>query len=114
MQIYLYRDGQRIGPYTQEQVAAALSVGTFQPTDLAWRGADGWIPLSTLLATPYEYKCLTCGSKIPPTVLRRISTGGWVFFFALLLICLPIALFGFLMKEEYSVCPACGTQKTLN
>lgn len=115
MQIYIYRDGHREGPYTREQVMAGLTAGTFLATDLAWRnGVPNWTPIQLLLTANYEYHCASCGSTATPTMFRRISSGGWVFFFVFLLLCLPISLFGFLIKEEYSVCPACGTQRTVN
>jgi DNA-directed RNA polymerase subunit RPC12/RpoP len=114
MEIYVYRNGERYGPYLSEDVQAGLNAGTFSKDDLAWRaGLTKWIPLVSLLNFG-EYKCDVCGSTVAPAVFRRISQGGWIFFFCLLLICLPIALFGFLMKEEYSVCPSCGSQRVLN
>jgi uncharacterized protein DUF4339/LITAF-like zinc ribbon protein len=114
MEIYIYRNGQREGPYSSADVQAGLDLGSFGKSDLAWRaGLAKWIPLAALLSS-HGYKCDVCGSTVTPAVFRRISRGGWVFFFCLLLICLPIALFGFLMKEEYSVCPSCGSQRVLN
>ncbi len=112
--IYILRNNKRHGPYPLENVRQGLSEGTFLPSDMAWHaGLDRWVTVNAVLTGTVEYRCSSCGSSIPPTLFRRISTGGWVFFFVLLLLCLPIALFGFLMKEEYSVCPTCGTRRTL-
>jgi hypothetical protein len=81
MQIYVYRDGKRGGPYTREQVTAGLDAGTFLQTDMAWTdGTPGLIPINSLLTSKYEYHCANCGSTLAPSMFRRISTGGWVFF----------------------------------
>jgi len=112
--IYLHRYGKQEGPYSIENLRAYLADGRVAELDLAWRNqTEGWIPLGSLLSKPYEYRCAHCGSTVQPAVFRRISSGGWIFFFLMLLFCLPLALFGFLMKEEYSVCPTCGTRQVL-
>lgn len=47
MQIYITRDGQRMGPYTAEEVNRQLAAGTISLADLAWyEGAANWMPLS--------------------------------------------------------------------
>jgi Domain of unknown function (DUF4190)/GYF domain 2 len=49
MEIYLARDGQRVGPFPLEEVLRQLAAGTLQPTDLAWtEGAADWMPVSSL------------------------------------------------------------------
>jgi hypothetical protein len=50
MDIFIARQGQREGPFTEEQVRAMLADGRLQPSDLAWRaGRSDWTPLSNLL-----------------------------------------------------------------
>lgn len=49
MQIYITRDGQRLGPYSVEEINAQLAAGTVSATDLAWyEGVTNWIPLSSV------------------------------------------------------------------
>ncbi len=49
MQIYITRDGQRLGPYSVEDINAQLAAGTVSATDLAWyEGVASWIPLSSV------------------------------------------------------------------
>ena len=47
MQIHIARDGQRLGPFSTEEVKARLAAGELRPTDLAWSdGCAEWSPLS--------------------------------------------------------------------
>ena len=49
MQILIDRNGQRMGPYTPEQVNDYLAAGSLLPTDSAWHeGMPAWGPLSTV------------------------------------------------------------------
>ena len=53
MQVYINRAGQQFGPYSMEQVTQGLTEGSLVATDLAWHeGADEWVPLSQLKASP--------------------------------------------------------------
>ena len=38
---------------------------------------------------------------------RRISTGGWITFGVLLVLCFPLFWIGLLIKEDYRVCGTC-------
>jgi hypothetical protein len=50
MPIYIHRDGEKLGPYTEMQAQQHLQDGALLPQDLAWRhGEAGWGPLSGLL-----------------------------------------------------------------
>ena len=50
--ITITRQGQQFGPYTEDVARQFLAEGKLQATDLAWHpGADGWKPLSDVLAT---------------------------------------------------------------
>ncbi|MBA3961766.1 MAG: DUF4339 domain-containing protein [Chthoniobacterales bacterium] len=47
MELYIHRNGEQFGPYTEDQVRSDLLAGTIQLTDLAWyEGAEDWTPLS--------------------------------------------------------------------
>ena len=49
MQFYIQHDGQRLGPYSLEEVRSQIANRTLQPTDLAWHeGAAHWQPLSAI------------------------------------------------------------------
>ena len=63
MEIYLARDGQRLGPFSPDEVRRQLATGTAKPTDLAWsEGSPGWIPLSSLP----EMGMMAAGAPPPP------------------------------------------------
>jgi hypothetical protein len=47
MQIHIDRGGQRLGPYSVEQVNAHLTDGSILPTDLGWTdGMADWVPIT--------------------------------------------------------------------
>jgi hypothetical protein len=49
MEIYVARDGNRLGPYSDEEVRRQLAAGTLLSTDLAWtEGLTAWVPLGSL------------------------------------------------------------------
>jgi uncharacterized RDD family membrane protein YckC len=46
MKLYISRDGERVGPYSVEQVNRQLAAGTLSPHDLGWsESSPGWKPL---------------------------------------------------------------------
>ena len=46
MEIYISRDGERIGPYSLEEINRKLAAGTLIPQDLGWsESSPGWKPL---------------------------------------------------------------------
>ena len=57
---------------------------------------------------PVGFSCPFCHTTSPPIRAQRISTGGWITFAVLLLVCLPLFWIGLLIKEDYTVCRACG------
>jgi Domain of unknown function (DUF4190)/GYF domain 2 len=49
MQILVHRHGQQLGPFSVEQLRAALASGTVSAEDLAWwEGAPAWTPVRTV------------------------------------------------------------------
>jgi hypothetical protein len=54
-----------------------------------------------------QYKCPYCGTNQPPYLVSSISTGGWVVFAVMLLVCFPLFWIGLLMKENHQVCSHC-------
>lgn len=54
MELYIQRDGQQFGPYSEQDAQQYLRDGTLLTNDLAWRdGLADWIPLSELLALSF-------------------------------------------------------------
>ena len=53
------------------------------------------------------FRCQHCGASSFPMVKRRISTGGWIAFGVLLVLCFPLFWIGLLIKEDYRVCGTC-------
>ena len=50
MDIYLHKDGQQLGPFSESELRTQLSGGRINETDLAWaEGNTDWQPLSTIL-----------------------------------------------------------------
>ena len=74
MQIHVARDGQRLGPFSIEEVRARLSAGELASGDLAWaEGRADWVPLSAfpgLAAAPVPP--LPQGVPAAPPPLQRI------------------------------------------
>ncbi len=54
MQIYVHKNNQQLGPFTEAEIRAQLAVGTLSPQDhVWWQGQPTWLPLTqTPLATP--------------------------------------------------------------
>lgn len=40
-------------------------------------------------------------------VAEKVSTGGWIVFALLLLMCFPLCFLGLLIKDRFPVCPNC-------
>ena len=50
MQIYLNKNGTKLGPYSAEQVHSMVLAGEVSPDDLGWRqGFSDWLPVYSLL-----------------------------------------------------------------
>ena len=67
MKIHITKDGQTYGPYTLNEVNAALAGGELSPDDLAWHeGAPGWIMLGAVdgVVTPHSTRSM----PLPPPV----------------------------------------------
>ena len=77
MQIHIARDGQKLGPFSTEEVTARLAAGELRPTDLAWaEGRAEWCPLSAFPGfssapgTPPPLR-----APVAPPPLQRIPGG---------------------------------------
>ena len=56
------------------------------------------------------FRCPYCNSSVWPITRSQISTGGWIVFAVMLLVCFPLFFIGLLITEEYKVCADCGTR----
>jgi hypothetical protein len=56
---------------------------------------------------PSAFRCPHCGTNAPPQINKKISTGGWIVFAAMLLFCFPLFWIGLLIKDEERVCSMC-------
>ena len=54
-----------------------------------------------------QYKCPYCGTNQPPYTTTQISTGGWIVFAVMLLVCFPLFWIGLLMKDSHQTCSQC-------
>ncbi|HEY3836671.1 MAG TPA: DUF4339 domain-containing protein, partial [Bryobacteraceae bacterium] len=70
MEIYILRNGERIGPFSKDAAQILIEQGTVSSTDLGWQpGAFDWRPLSDLLGTaPVEAPQAAEPSSQPPAV----------------------------------------------
>lgn len=57
-----------------------------------------------------SFRCPACMSSYPPRTERRISTGGWITFAALLVFFFPLFWIGLLIKEDVLICQTCNTK----
>ncbi len=65
MQYYVVKDGQKCGPYLEEEVRQRMISGEFSGVELVWReGLPGWVPLPQILSGPIPASALT--GMVPP------------------------------------------------
>jgi len=53
------------------------------------------------------WSCPYCRYQGQAIAAEKISTGGWIVFAVLLLVCFPLFWIGLLMKETVAQCPQC-------
>jgi uncharacterized protein len=70
VEIFVFHNGQQVGPFSGEEVSKRLIAGEFFPTDLAWyEGLASWVPLS-------EVQGLQSGvsTTLPPVIASSQSS----------------------------------------
>ena len=75
MQIYILRDNQQTGPFTEAEVRAELAAGTITPDSLVWwDGLPEWKALSqTPIGTaPAAAPVVTPAAVVPPSVTEFV------------------------------------------
>jgi len=90
MQIFIAKNGNQTGPFTEEQARSMISAGMISHDDLAWTdGASDWRPLHTvlgLLQPPPIPNPTFSASTAPTTSLPNNGpkgVGGWLVFFCI-------------------------------
>ena len=69
MKIHIARNGQQLGPYTEQQLAEFLEDGQISLDDTAWKeGMAGWQPLRSIYTPP-------AGAPTPPPSHFHASQG---------------------------------------
>ncbi|SKA85119.1 protein of unknown function [Prosthecobacter debontii] len=62
MQYHIFKDGQQVGPFAENEVTAGVRSGRFDPNDLVWtEGFTDWLKLSAVFPS-----LLISGNNIPP------------------------------------------------
>jgi hypothetical protein len=90
MEIYIYKNGQKLGPFNEQVVRAGIATGQFLHTDFGWYpGLPDWQPLSQILNTlppsPYPLHQSMHSSGLASTsfVLSLASFCTWLFLIVL-------------------------------
>jgi hypothetical protein len=115
--IYIYKNEQKEGPFSLEQVKSDLIEGVLSNGDLSWRpGLADWVPLRVLLLAPEPAPCPQYkGNLRYVTESSQSGTGTIVFvlgiLFAPLCVGIPILIWGWILMSErknYWHCRGCG------
>ncbi len=70
MQIYIHRNNEQLGPFTEDEIKAQLAAGTASLLDhVWWQGQQGWVPLG-------ESALMAAGVTAAPTIPTASSSGG--------------------------------------
>jgi len=101
VQYYIAKNGNRSGPFSQEQIQGMLFSGMISPDDLVWHeGQSDWKPLSALLgpSQPPPIRARTVPNTIPTATTATVldgpkGLGGWLVFF-----CVALTILGPLLS----------------
>lgn len=93
MSIYVYKDGQQLGPYTKQGVADALAQGEVDQSDKAWTsGLPDWIELGSLMSGTLAV-CPQCKGQLTLQVeYPQRGTGIIVMVFGVILVPICVGL----------------------
>jgi hypothetical protein len=115
MNIYLIKNGQNAGPYTETEVLARLNSGLYAATDLAWyEGCSEPIPLANLLDALKSKPTSRQSIAQSPTELAQLKqnqgafTGAMVLLLMLAFIPLPEGIEHSVIIAASCVCLGAG------
>jgi len=98
MKILVHHDGQQLGPYSLEEVRAALASGTLLPSDLGWQeGTPDWVPLNNFV------DAVGAPHGAAPAIATTKTSGFAISSFVLGLLCLPgilAVIFGHVARSQ--------------
>jgi hypothetical protein len=76
MQIYIHRNNQQLGPFTEDEVKAQLAAGTLSAQDhVWWQGQQGWIPLAQSFLVTGATPPVPGAPAVPPTATAAVAGG---------------------------------------
>lgn len=79
MQIYIGKNGQQLGPFTEEQVRQRLATGEFSATDLAWQeGASNWRPVGEMIFTASSAPAKAPGIAKASFIIGLVTGPFWL------------------------------------
>jgi len=89
MQIYITKNGNQTGPYTEEQTRGMILSGMISHDDLAWiEGNPDWKPITTVLGMtpppppiPSSTSSMQAEQPLSKTSYGPTGVGGWLVFF---------------------------------
>ena len=106
MEIYIKRGGERIGPYSLEEVNRGLASGSLNPSELAWHEmSPGWKPLfsiaGVILPGAASASSTPFGMATPVPASLPAYAGFWIRALALIIdsviLAIPIAILWFVL-----------------
>jgi hypothetical protein len=116
MDIFVYKDGRQLGPYTQTEITTAIAQGEFGEIDNGWTaGLENWVSLGSLVAGKWG-RCPQCeGQLILEVEHPNRGTGAIVIVLGILLapVCVGFILiiWGLILALETKSqwhCRGCG------
>lgn len=87
-------------------------INQVQPLDNPWATNQTARPQPLVQQPPqnaaYGYRCPRCSSRMPPKIIKRVSTAGWITFAVLMVVFFPLFWIGLLIKEDVRMCSVCN------
>lgn len=122
MRWYVTTNGETVGPIEGEVVAAWAREGRLVPgTHVRDEAGSAWMPVeqSPFAMRPVVFQaapivgvwtCRHCGLQGSRQHITSVSTGGWIVFAILLVLCFILSWIPLLtMREQKTRCLHCGT-----
>jgi len=85
MELYLHKNGEQVGPYTEEQISSSLTDGELSRDDIVWHeGLSEWQPLHTIFSLPEpvippaqmpQAPAKASGAEQPKSLFKKIRIG---------------------------------------
>lgn len=93
MEVFIAKDGKKLGPYAEEVIVSMLTDGFLRPEDSFWKtGMSDWKPLSTAYPGVIPAQLL-----VPPNIQTPTYAGFWLRCAAMLLDLVIVVIGSFLI-----------------